>query len=125
MGLAGAGVLLESCGTALPMLKTTAKENLLLVPIEKFTPQNNLLLVRSTALENDILLVKKQDTYKALYMKCTHEGIGLSATKNKIICAAHGSIFDFDGNVLKEPALRPLKEFATETNNHNIIIHLT
>jgi cytochrome b6-f complex iron-sulfur subunit len=115
--------LLEGCGTSMPLYKTTAQANLLSIPLEKFT--GPLLTVRSAALENDILLVKKQDAYKALYLKCTHEGVGLTPTSKKIVCTAHGSLFDFDGNVLKEPALRPLKEFKTEINNNNIIIHLT
>lgn len=125
MAMMGTGVFLESCSSSLPMVKTTPRDQLLYVPAEKFANQNNLVIVRSAALENDILLVKKQDTYKALYLKCTHEGIGLSATDKKIVCPAHGSIFDFDGHVLKEPALRPLKEFTTEINNENIIIHLS
>ena len=123
MGFAGATMLLESCGSSLPLYKTAQQNNLLTVPIEKFS--GTLMTIRSASLENDILLVKKQDVYKALYLKCTHEGIGLTATSKQIVCAAHGSLFDFDGKVLKEPALRPLKEFQTEISNGNIIIHLT
>ena len=83
-----------------------------------------MIVVRSNSLENDILLVKNENVYKALYLKCTHEGIGLATTNKNIVCPAHGSMFDFNGNVLKEPALRPLQEFKTETVNDNIIIHL-
>lgn len=124
MGLVGVSLLLESCGSSLPVFKTTSESKLLVIPANKFSGQNNLLIVRSATLENDILLVKRNNAYKALYMKCTHEGFGLSATDKKIVCSAHGSIFDFDGNVIKEPALRPLKEFKTELNDDNIIIHL-
>lgn len=125
MGLVGVSLILESCGSSLPLFKTMPEGKLLIIPADKFTGQNNLLVVRSTTLENDILLVKKDNAYKALYMKCTHEGVGLSATNKNIVCAAHGSTFDFDGHVIKEPALSPLKEFKTEINNRNIIIHLT
>ena len=67
----------------------------------------------------------QSDTYKALYLKCTHEGVGLTPTTSKIFCSAHGSTFDLNGNVIKEPALRPLKSFPTEIVNNQIIIHLT
>jgi cytochrome b6-f complex iron-sulfur subunit len=125
MAMIGAGMFLESCSSSLPLVKTSPRDKMLYVPLEKFTSQNNLVVVRSASLENDILVVRKQETYKALYLKCTHEGIGLSATDKKIVCPAHGSIFDLDGHVLKEPALLPLKEFVTEVTNENIIIHLS
>ena len=124
MGLASVGVLLESCATGLPMVKATPQNQSLSVSLDKFSGNNNLVILRSTSLENDILLVKNNNDYKALYLKCTHEGVGLTATDKKIICSAHGSTFDFEGNVMKEPALRPLRQFRTEVTNDNIIIHL-
>jgi Rieske Fe-S protein len=125
-GLAGAGLLLEGCGSALPLVKLTPVGDTLSVPAASFTAQVTHVIVRCRTLENDILLVKENDTtYKALYLRCTHEGVGLTATDKKIFCSAHGSIFDFNGNVVKEPALRPLKQFKTSTDNTGIIIHLS
>ncbi|MGC4037749.1 MAG: Rieske (2Fe-2S) protein [Chitinophagaceae bacterium] len=124
MAFMGAGVLLESCSPGLPLLKTTPVDSKSLsIPLTKFS-SGNLLVVRGNGLENDILLVKKENGYKALNLKCTHEGVGLTATDKKIFCSAHGSVFDFNGNVVKEPALRPLTEFRTETTNDSVIIHL-
>jgi Rieske Fe-S protein len=124
MGLVGGGLLLESCATSLPLIKATPKEQSLFIPLTKFSDKSNMLVVRSSSLENDILLIKNENVYKALYLKCTHEGIGLTATAKNIVCPAHGSTFDFKGNVLKEPALRPLREFKTETAGDTIVIHL-
>ena len=125
MGLVGAGMLLESCAASLPLIKTSPKEQSLFIPLNKFSEKDKMVVVRSSSLENDILLVKNENEYQALYLKCTHEGIGLTATGKNIVCPAHGSTFDFKGNVLKEPALRPLRQFHTEITNENIIIHLT
>ena len=126
VGLTGLGFLLQSCGTALPVLKSVAENKTFVVPVSKFEElKTSLLLIRNSQLENDILLVKKDNAYKALFMKCTHEGVGLTATASKIVCSAHGSVFDFDGQVVKEPALRPLREFKTDITDNNIIIHLT
>ncbi|MBL7734263.1 MAG: Rieske 2Fe-2S domain-containing protein [Chitinophagaceae bacterium] len=124
--LIGASWILEGCGSSLPMLKTAiANNNTISVPISKFTPQNNMVIVRGAGMENDILLIKKDNAYKALYMKCTHEGIGLTATSTKLVCPAHGSLFDLEGNVLKEPAHIPLKQFAAKVENENILIYLS
>lgn len=125
IALIGAGWGLEGCGSSLPMLKTTVVHETLSVPISKFTPQNNMVIVRGSGMESDILVIKEGNTYKALYMKCTHGSIGLTATATKLVCPAHGSQFDLDGNVLKEPAQRPLQQFKTEINNDIILIHLS
>lgn len=126
MGLMLAGLSLSSCGSALPIIKTQ-KENgeILRIPVTDFTDKINMLLVRNSSLSNDILLIKNSEGYNALYMRCTHEGVGLTATSQKIFCPSHGSVFDLEGNVVKEPALRNLKKFRTEVNNNDIIIHLT
>lgn len=126
IGLVGLSMLLESCGTALPILKPVAKDKSFTVPLAKFKELNtNLLLLRNSQMENDILIVKESTGYKALLMKCTHEGYGLIVTKNKIHCNVHGSEFDLNGNVLKSPAARPLEQFQTELNDTDLIIHLT
>lgn len=124
-GVLGIGMLLESCGTPVQLFKTNTRNDSISVPVSEFTEEKNMVVVRASELENDILLVKKGDHYNALNLKCTHEGYGLTPTSKKIVCSAHGSTFDFDGNVLKEPALKPLKKFNTEIVNNNIIIHLT
>ncbi len=126
MGLMAAGALMESCGTSAPLIvKPEVAENRIAVPLSSFSQNNNFVLVRNKALESDILLVKKEEGYKAIYMLCTHEGIELSVAGKKLVCPAHGSMFDFDGNVLREPALRPLKQFKTFVDKENIIIQLT
>ncbi len=126
LGVAGLAVFLESCSGVLPMIKLdNTNEKILKVPLASFTSQKStMFIVRSTALENDILLEKNGESYKALYLKCTHEGYSLTPIATKIYCNAHGSEFNLNGEVVKEPALKPLKQFKTEINDNNIIIHL-
>lgn len=126
--LTAAGVsVLEGCAAPLPMVKSTGtKANELQIAADSFMPgKGNMLVVRTKQLEYDVLLIKNADTYKALYLRCTHEGVGLTPTTGKIFCSAHGSVFDLNGNVIKEPALRPLKAYPTEVINNQIIIHLS
>ena len=125
--MASGASLLESCATPLPLVKDTGSSaSEVAVDTANFIPGKvTMLVVRTKQLENDILLVKNGETYKALYLRCTHEGVGLTPTANKIYCTSHGSVFDLDGKVQKEPALRPLKTYNTEVINNKIIIHLS
>jgi Rieske Fe-S protein len=89
----------------------------------------NALVLRYDQLDADILLVKKEEMYTALYMLCTHEGVSLSYKKEKLYCSAHGSQFDMDGNATIEPAQKPLAQFITSVGtdlekNKIIYIHL-
>ena len=127
-GILGGSVLLSmlnSC-SPLPVLKTSSKESTLSVPESSFAGDQNLLIIKNSNYEFDILLVKKKDsTYNALYMQCTHESQPLSATKSGLFCASHGSAFNLDGEVTVQPATRALKKFKTQIENNQIIIHLT
>ncbi len=117
--------LLNSC-SPLPVLNTSSKEHVLYVPETSFAENQHLLIIKNSNYEFDILLVKKTDnTYNALYMQCTHESQPLSATKSGLFCSSHGSAFNLDGEVTVQPATRPLKKFRTQTENNQIIIHLT
>ena len=117
--------MLNSC-SPLPVLKTSSKESTLSIPEASFAENQNLLIIKNANYEFDILLVKKKDnTYNALYMQCTHESQPLSATKSGLFCSSHGSAFSLDGEVTTQPATRPLKKFKTQTENNQIIIHLT
>lgn len=126
VAVAGMGIALQSCTSALPVVQSAAKDHKLTVPIAEFATQmTNMIRVENNSLGDDILLIKNETGgYTALLMKCTHEGFGLSATGTKLICNAHGSQFDLAGNVLKSPALKPLKEFKVTTTTNNVIIHL-
>ncbi|MGZ4038554.1 MAG: QcrA and Rieske domain-containing protein, partial [Bacteroidia bacterium] len=59
-----------------------------------------------------------------LYMQCTHYSQPLAANAKSIFCPAHGSQFDFEGRVLKDPATQPLRKFEVNTDNNALIINL-
>ena len=92
------------------------------VPLTSFV-ESNLVIVRDLQMPFDILLVKKSEQeYNAIYMKCSHEENPLTATKTGLYCSSHGSSFDLDGKVLKEPAPKPLTTFETKLNENSISI---
>lgn len=114
---------LTACAS-LPVYKTNLTAKLVEVPLSSFV-ESNLVIVRDMQTPFDILVVKKSDMqYNALYLKCTHRENQVSATKTGLYCPEHGSTFDFDGNVTKEPAPAPLKKFNTTIGERSVTIDM-
>jgi Rieske Fe-S protein len=114
---------LTSC-SSLPIYKTDLSQKLVSVPLSNFA-ESNVVIVRDLQMPYDILLVKKSEgEYRAIYMQCSHQENPVTATKDGLFCSAHGSTFDLDGNVTKEPALRPLKQFRNSVADNKILIDL-
>lgn len=124
LGLLGLSFIAQSCSTSSNVFKTTATNHVIFVPDTAFNSGLQNVKIRVPEMEFDILLMKEEVDYKALYLKCTHEPFGLVQTNNKLVCTAHGSSFDMQGNVLQEPASRPLKKFKTEKIPNGINIYL-
>ncbi len=116
---------LTSCVSALPIVKAENKQGVISVPLSSFDEKINTVIVRNGQLEFDILVVKSGETFHALQMKCTHQDNPLTATASGLFCSVHGSTFDLDGNVTKEPALRALKKYKTELTEDSIVIKVT
>jgi cytochrome b6-f complex iron-sulfur subunit len=60
----------------------------------------------------------------AVYRRCTHLGcaVPFDPGTGQFICPCHGSAFTNDGDVLNQPAPRPLDLFALSTNSDGEII---
>lgn len=112
---------LEACST-LPMYKAKLANGLIEVPESTFGDSNQII-VRNANLEFDVLLVKNNNTYHSLYMQCTHETSPLVATKTGLYCSMHGSAFNLQGQVTKEPATKSLRKFETTLSNNIITIN--
>lgn len=124
VGVSALTSILNSCAS-LPVLKINSSEKMVAVPLSSFIENQNLLIVKNPQLEFDILVIKKKDnTYNALYMQCSHQSQPLTANKSGLFCASHGSSFDLEGNVTLQPATQPLKKFKTEIENTNLNIYL-
>ncbi len=126
-GIAGLGIpttQLTGCAP-MPIFKAEIKKNSVQVPLSSFIESNNMITVSINQMEFNILLIKKFDgNFAALEMKCSHQANPLTAGKTGLYCSTHGSAFDLEGNVTKEPALLPLKIYKTELNNSSVEIFL-
>ena len=108
----------------MPIYKTNLNQKIVTVPLTLFV-ESNLVIVRDMQVLYDILLVKKSEqNYLAIYMKCTHQENPVTATPTGLFCSAHGSRFDLEGNVTKEPAVDALKKFKIEQTENQILIDL-
>lgn len=83
------------------------------------------LLVNNVQLKYPIYVFRESEqNFTALYLQCTHQGNELNAYGEKLVCSAHGSEFDNQGNVTNGPAKKPLRSFPVRTDHQNIFISL-
>ena len=119
------GGLLEGCAPSGTIFKTQRQDGLITVPLLNLAGKK-YLIIREPQLEYDLLLVKNSETsFHSLAMRCTHRDQSLVVTSTGLTCNEHGSRFDLEGNVLKDPATKPLLKFVTEVQGSNVIIRLT
>ena len=64
-------------------------------------------------------------SYKAILMRCTHQGAELQAFGDKLQCPAHGSEFNKEGRVMNMPADKDLRTFPVRVEKDFIKISLT
>ncbi|MBT3315636.1 MAG: ubiquinol-cytochrome c reductase iron-sulfur subunit [Anaerolineae bacterium] len=70
-------------------------------------------------------LVRLQDGgFLAIYRRCTHLGcaVPFDQASGEFVCPCHGSVFTNEGDVLNQPAPRPLDLFQIAINEETEII---
>jgi len=83
------------------------------------------VVVRHASLRWPIALYrKKDDAYRALLMRCTHQDAQLKAGEVELMCPAHGSTFFTDGRVSEGPAARPLRELPVSVEGDQLLISM-
>jgi nitrite reductase/ring-hydroxylating ferredoxin subunit len=111
-----------SCSPSLPTYHVKFSGNTLQVPVVSFE-ESDILFVRDAKAAYDILLVRVSPLqYDAVYMRCSHGNFALGTSPAGLTCAAHGSVFDYDGTVRSGPADTGLLRFPTELNNDQGIV---
>ena len=119
------GSLLEGCKPADLIYNAENNGGKINVPLEKLSGKK-YLVIRSPRLEFDLLLVKENETtFHTLAMQCTHRQQPLVVTSTGLVCNAHGSRFDLDGNVTQDPANAPLFKFETVFTGQAVLISLS
>lgn len=112
---------LGSCSSS-AVLKLAAENNMVSVPLTAFVEKQQVV-VRVSGRAFDLLCIKVDDTnYSTLEMKCTHQDQPLVSSGKSLYCNSHGSQFDLEGKVLRDPASKPLKKFETQLQGEIVVI---
>jgi Rieske Fe-S protein len=85
---------------------------------------SDLMAIRTTTPPGSpiIIIRRAEDHYTTLLLVCTHEwcsGNNIESRSDRLHCQCHGAEYDFNGNVIKEPAKKPLTAFPTTFNALN------
>ncbi len=90
------------------------------------TKLQRYLVVHNDQLEYPICLYRfSNDEYKALLMRCTHQGTELQVFGDRLQCPAHGSEFNNQGDVQNGPADKPLRVFPVSIDGDHLKIKLS
>lgn len=124
--MSGTGIatsaLFSSCAS-LPVFRTTVKDGIILVP-QSVLNNGNIHIISVGNFLYDIALKKEESgKYIAYSLLCTHASNPLACTGDQFICSLHGSKFDFEGNVVRGPAAKPLTQFQIRVTPDFIIIY--
>ncbi len=124
----GSGFLMSAvaaaCKVPLGVIKTTANNNVVTIPLEQFA-QTDYKIIRVSNYHYDLAIQKKADgQFYTLVLKCTHAGQPVTKTGNTYYCTLHGSQFSHEGKVMKGPAEQDMLQLHTQVSNNNIIIKL-
>lgn len=95
------------------------KDNYISVPLSSL-PYKGAYLIK----DKHTGIIKDDNGIKVFSISCTHLGCVLNVENDKFICPCHGSMFDLSGNVLKGPALKPLKQLEYKIEKEYIIVYI-
>ncbi|MEI9921182.1 MAG: Rieske (2Fe-2S) protein [Bacteroidota bacterium] len=129
-GLCAVGVPVILSGCAGTKYVTVPIEgDSMIVPSNSFITEKGILkyiVVQNDSLEYPICVYRfSENEYKALLMKCTHQGTELQVFGDRLQCPAHGSEFTNTGSVQNGPADRPLRTFGVSVTGYSLKIKLS
>ena len=123
-----APALLTSCGSVRAVAGTLEGEDLVL-PTTSFEEKNGkakrCVVATHAQLKQPIAVFREESgEYHSVLMRCTHKGVELRVTGERLECSAHGSAFDSRGAVLEGPASAPLRSMPTVERDGRVFISL-
>lgn len=122
--------ILSSCSPTKYVQGNTVSDGLS-VSLDAFLGKENstslpFIIAHHDSLEYPIYVFRASEKeYRALWMKCSHQGSELQASGDHLYCPSHGSEFDSNGNVTQGPAEQNLRTFPVTVNDKNLLIKLS
>lgn len=132
LGMMVAPMLLQSCMST-KFIAATLNGAILEFPISEFIESHkeaikyrNYVITYHEKLKYPICVYRiSEGEFKALLMRCTHQGTELQVFGDRLQCPAHGSEFSNLGVVKNGPAEESLRTFPVEVNQNLIKINLS
>lgn len=123
--------ILEGCSTT-HIIRASIIDSDLIIPLTDFevkegdrTQFKRYVIVQNETLQYPICVYRFDESeYKALWMRCTHQGTELQVFGERLECPAHGSEFDNEGVALHGPAAVNLKTFPVKIENNRLKVSL-
>jgi menaquinol-cytochrome c reductase iron-sulfur subunit len=139
-GIAGAAIVLPAVGFSLAPIFDNPEEAWESVgPLDQFNPTSykqaiitqvdgvgeigkTTLYIREG--NPDAFEGETEGEYIAISNRCAHLGcpVRFVSASNSFICPCHGGVYDFEGQVLGGPPVRPLDRFQTRVNGDQLEI---
>lgn len=127
-GLAASGFLMNGCATT-SVIQAVVSDGKLKLATSDFQDNDKMkryILVNAKQLDYPLVVYRNnEEDFRAMLLKCTHQGTELDVYGDLISCAAHGSEFDREGRVISGPAKSPLKSFPLEKINGQLLITIS
>lgn len=127
-GICMIGLLSGCAGTK--YLSAPIEGDSLVIPVQSFFTEDQkplkYVVAHNDRLEYPVCIYRfSESDYKALLMRCTHQGTELQVFGDRLQCPAHGSEFGNTGSVQNGPADTPLRTFHVSVANDFIKIKLS
>jgi len=87
-------------------------------------PQGIVKILPSGERDPLFVLALGDDRFAVLSPICTHRGCTVESQGEHLVCPCHGSTYDRSGAVLRGPAERPLRRYATRPSGEFLEIDL-
>lgn len=132
LGIIGLSGIMQSCATT-HYAASKVQGNKLIITKKEFeiivgevTKYRNHIVSKVEGIDYPIIIYRNpNNSYKALLLRCSHQGAELNVNGDVLTCPAHGSEFGKNGEVIQGPAEQQLTSFKVETDTENIYIQLT
>ncbi len=126
--LAGSAAMDLGCAiSTAPLLKADVTGDYLRfnTEIPELSKHGDGVALTSDQLDYPILLIRRKNgTISALSSECMHLGCTIKKQKTVLRCPCHGSVYDFEGNVMNGPTEKPLRTYEVTMSGSIVEIKL-
>jgi len=127
-----AGTFIFSGCSASKIVSLPIENNSIVVPFTLFEIQKEdkvkfrrNIIINNPQLDYPVVVYRyNENDFRAIKLKCTHQGTELNVNGDMISCSGHGSEFNNKGEVIEGPAKSSLQNYAINKRQDLLIISI-